>query len=155
MNRKNGLGEGGSLWNYPDTDIAKPCDKCTIIGLNAGLEYTDGRNANIDTQAWLKSSPESMPITRRLMREMIEVANRCGVPVGFDLVDNLIDRILSMPGIYSSMHTDMKEGRPLEVEVILGTPVKKARELGMDVPVLNAVYALTNAVDWRLRQSKL
>lgn len=47
MMKKNGLGEGGSLWNYPDTSITKPCEKCVIIGMTAGLEYTDGRSANI------------------------------------------------------------------------------------------------------------
>ncbi len=48
MMRKNGLGEAGSLWNYPDTNIAKPCTgKCAIIGMTAGLEYADGNNANI------------------------------------------------------------------------------------------------------------
>ena len=109
----------------------------------------------VDTQTWLKSYSESTPMTRRLMQEVIDVAKRCGVPVGYELIDTLFKRILAMPGIYSSMHTDMKEGKPLEVDVILGTPMKKAREFGMDVPVLSTVYSLTMAVDQRLRQSEL
>ena len=36
----------------------------------------------IDTQTWLKSSPEAMSMSRRLMREMIDVAKRCNVNVG-------------------------------------------------------------------------
>jgi hypothetical protein len=53
MKSKNLLGEEGSLWNFGDVGVAKPCEKCTIVGLNAGLEYADGQNANIDTGMWL------------------------------------------------------------------------------------------------------
>ncbi|KAE9963396.1 hypothetical protein BLS_009335 [Venturia inaequalis] len=49
----NILGEEGSLWNYADTVAPKPCEECTIVGMNAGLEYPDGTNANIDTGMWL------------------------------------------------------------------------------------------------------
>ncbi|KAF2403656.1 hypothetical protein EJ06DRAFT_527256 [Trichodelitschia bisporula] len=54
MGHKNAIGEAGALWNYPDQKIDKPCaGECTILGLNAGLEYPDGSNANIDTGMWL------------------------------------------------------------------------------------------------------
>jgi len=88
-------------------------------------------------------------MTRRLMREIIDVARRCDVPVAYDLVDTLMGKIKAMPGIYSSMHTDAKAGRPLEVEVIVGYPMKKARELGVDVPMLSAIYAMIMAVNGR------
>lgn len=104
----------------------------------------------VDTQTWLKSSPEATPTTRRLMREVIDIARRCNVPIDYDLVDTLMAKILSMPGIGSSMQNDARAGRPLEVDVILGYPMQKAREMGMDVPVLSMVYALTMAVNGRL-----
>jgi hypothetical protein len=47
---------------------------------------------------------------------------------------------------------DAKEGRRLEVDVILGTPMRMAREFGMDVPTLATIYALTVAVDLRIKQ---
>jgi hypothetical protein len=54
MTRSNGLGEFGSLWNYPEEDVEKPCMAgCVIIGMNGGLEYPDGSNANVDTGMWL------------------------------------------------------------------------------------------------------
>ncbi|KAI5198131.1 mandelate racemase/muconate lactonizing enzyme family protein [Aureobasidium subglaciale] len=105
---------------------------------------------DVNTQDWLKSTPEAMAITKRLMREVIDVANRCNVPLKHELADQLVDKILAMPGIFSSMHTDMKEGRPLEVDVILGYPVRMARKHGMDTPVLDTIYALTAAVNRRL-----
>lgn len=110
---------------------------------------------NVDTQTWLKSSPEATPMTRRLMREVIDVAKHCEVPIEYELIDRLMDKILGMPPIFSSMHTDAKDGRPLEVDVILGYPMKKAREFAMDVPTLSVVYAITMAVNGRLAASKL
>ena len=96
-----------------------------------------------------------MTMTKRLMHEVIDVATRCGVPIGHDLIDELLNKILAMPGIYSSMHADAKGGRPLEVDAILGYPMAKAREFGMDVPVLSAVYAMTMAANGKMTSGKL
>ena len=103
----------------------------------------------VDTQTWL-ASPEAMEMTKRLMLEVISVGQRCGVPLKNELVDVLIARILSLPGIFSSMYVDAKENRNLEIDVILGFPMKKAKEFGMDVPTLATLYALLKAVDGRL-----
>ena len=89
------------------------------------------------------------------MREVIDVAQRCDVPIEHSLADTLVDKILAMPGIFSSMHGDSKAGNPLEVDVILGYPMKKAKEFGMDTPTLSTIYALTMAVNGRIVQSKL
>jgi hypothetical protein len=56
MKVSNILGEEGALWNYADPVADKPCGEageCTIVGMFAGLEYPDGKNANIDTGLWL------------------------------------------------------------------------------------------------------
>jgi len=103
----------------------------------------------VDTQSWL-SKPEAVEMTKRLMLEVISVGQRCGVPLEEELVSVLLERINSIPGIYSSMYVDAKEGRRLEVDVILGYPVKRAKDFGMDVPTLATLYALLKAVDGRL-----
>ncbi|KAE8147386.1 FMN-dependent dehydrogenase-domain-containing protein [Aspergillus avenaceus] len=107
----------------------------------------------LDTQSWLHSSNDAIPLTRRLMREVIDVAQKCGASLEYELVDELMDRINSLPGIGSSMQTDFKNGKPLEVDVIVGFPSKKAREFGLETPVLDTISALTRAVDVRLRSS--
>jgi len=53
MNKTSLVGEAGALWNYPDTSIAKPCTECVILGQQAGLEFPNGKNANIDSGMWL------------------------------------------------------------------------------------------------------
>ncbi|KAJ5083853.1 Ketopantoate reductase ApbA/PanE [Penicillium alfredii] len=105
----------------------------------------------VDTQTWLHSSDDATPFTRQLMQEVIHIARGCGVPLGDDLIDQLMEKINAMPGIGSSMQTDCKNGRPLEIDVILGFPVTKSRELGIPAPFLETLYVILRAVDGRLR----
>ena len=109
----------------------------------------------VDTQTWLRSSPEAMPITRRLMSEVIEVARKAGVPLKDGLVDALMGKILALPDIITSMQKDVKAKNPLEIDVILGVPVRKARELGVPIPTLEVIYALVTAVDYGVREGKI
>lgn len=47
----------GMLENWPDQDFPRPCEAdCTIIGMRAGLEYADGKDANVDTGIMLHHS---------------------------------------------------------------------------------------------------
>ncbi|KAI0207027.1 2-dehydropantoate 2-reductase [Astrocystis sublimbata] len=102
----------------------------------------------LDTHSWLRS-PEATPMTLRLMHEVINVAQKCEVPVEHGLVDRLMDKILGMPPIGSSMQLDAKNGKPMEVEVILGYPVKRGKELGVDIPTLETLYTLLVAMNQR------
>jgi len=145
------LRAGGTVFQVEDDIQIKRWEKVVWnAAWNPITALTD-----VTTHKWLKSSEEAMPTTRRLMREVIDVARRCDVPLGYDLIDKLIDRIQAMHAIYSSMHTDAKEGRPLEIDPILGYPMRKAREFGMDVPTLSTIYSLTAAANERLTTSKL
>lgn len=105
----------------------------------------------VDTQTWLHSSSDAEPFTRQLMLEVILIARGCGVPLGDELIDKQMSKINAMPGIGSSMQTDCKNGRPMEIDVILGYPVRKSRELGIQAPYLETLYVILRAVDGRLR----
>jgi hypothetical protein len=44
------------IWNAPNPWVDKPCSdsgSCIILGMNAGLEYPEGGDANTDTMMWL------------------------------------------------------------------------------------------------------
>ncbi|THX86090.1 2-dehydropantoate 2-reductase [Aureobasidium pullulans] len=152
---------------YPNPRLEAEVEETRLEGFAAmlragGTPYTISDDIQVkrwekvvwnDTQQWLSSSKESVSVTKRLMREVIGVARRSGVALEYGLVDILMERIQGMPGIESSMQVDAREGRRLEVDVILGTPMRKAREYGMDVPTLATVYALTVAVDMRIKQA--
>jgi hypothetical protein len=46
-------GDSGALFNCASDLTDKPCEECAITRLEAGLEYPNGTNANIDTGMWL------------------------------------------------------------------------------------------------------
>jgi hypothetical protein len=54
MSKKSFDGHAGMLVNYPDSKIERPCSgECVILWQQAGLEYPNGTNANIDSGMWL------------------------------------------------------------------------------------------------------
>ncbi|KAF2213889.1 hypothetical protein CERZMDRAFT_38412 [Cercospora zeae-maydis SCOH1-5] len=106
----------------------------------------------LTVQDWLQTSPEAETFTRQLMEDVIAVGRRLGVALKDGLAEELIAKVVAMETpIYSSMYQDAQSGRPLEMNVIVGFPMRKANELGMEVPGLRAIYALTNAVNLRLK----
>ncbi|KAI1121183.1 2-dehydropantoate 2-reductase [Nemania abortiva] len=101
----------------------------------------------LDTHSWLESSPGAMPLTRKLMHEVIDVANKCDVPLERSLADRMIGKILDMHAIGSSMQVDAKNEKPMEVEIILGYPVRKAKELGLETPILETIYTILTGMN--------
>ncbi|KAH8172179.1 ketopantoate reductase panE/ApbA domain-containing protein [Sarocladium implicatum] len=104
----------------------------------------------LDTHAWLSSSDNATAMTKRVMQEVINVARALDVPLAEDLIDRLFTRILGMPPIGSSMRTDFEGGKVMEVDIILGYPVRKGRELGVDVTTIETLYTILTAVNKRL-----
>ena len=52
--KRNIAGEMGVLYNYPDLNVARPCSgDCVLLGISAGLEYLDGKEADTATGMWL------------------------------------------------------------------------------------------------------
>ena len=57
-------------------------------------------------------------------------------------------------GSKPSMAIDWEQGRRMELEVILGNPIKIAREKGIDMPRLQAMYALLKTAQENREQNK-
>jgi 2-dehydropantoate 2-reductase len=51
-----------------------------------------------------------------------------------------------MPAYKTSMALDYENGRPMELEAILGNTVRAAGKLGVATPNLDAIYALATMV---------
>jgi hypothetical protein len=65
MNKKSVDGHNGMLFNFPDTRIQRPCEGyCVILWQRAGLEYVDGRNANIDSGMWYVQTRRRNPVSQ-------------------------------------------------------------------------------------------
>lgn len=83
------------------------------------------------------------------MREVEAVAKAKGLTIPDGTVERLIKECTDVKtGLPSSMMADNFAGRPMEVEVILGTPVREGKRLGVPVPTLTAIYTVVKALDY-------
>ena len=73
---------------------------------------------------------------KAIMGEIIQVARTSGIHTGSLLEDEAIDitRRTKPSDFKPSMLVDLEANRPIEVEVIIGEVVRKAREVGEPVP---------------------
>lgn len=106
--------------------------------------------------ATILADSELSTVAECAMREVVAAANADLAAAGSDarldaqdIVDRMFAQTRTMGDYRTSMMLDFVEGRPLEVEAILGNPVRRARELGVDTPVMAALYALVRALDAR------
>lgn len=145
------LKEGGAGYKVEDDILVKRWEKVVWnVAWNSITALT-----LLDTKSWLDSSDQAMVVSRRVMDEVIEVANAAGIKVKRSLTDELIDKTLGMPGVISSMYTDLRNERPMEVESILGGPVHLGKRLNVSTPTLDILYALIKAQDSRIRKLKI
>lgn len=96
--------------------------------------------------SFFESSEESEAFGKALMLDVIAVGRRSGVPLDDSLADKYVALTKSLGSMQPSMLHDLKMGIPLEIDAIVGAPMQKARELGMEVPSLRAVYVLIKAL---------
>ena len=113
-------------WNIP------------FSGLGAALDLTTDRLIGTD---------EGRRLVADLIREVIAAARADGVELPDDLAETQIRNTTTMAGYRSSMQVDRQEGRPMEVEAILGEPLRRAEAKGVRVPILASLYRAARVVD--------
>jgi hypothetical protein len=101
------------IWNVP------------FNGISAVLDQ--------DTQAIL-STPQGWELIRQLMEDVYVAAKSDGITLDPKLIQENLDRTTSMGPYKSSMQIDREVGRPMEIEAILGEPVRVAKRNGASVP---------------------
>jgi len=99
----------------------------------------------LDTNAMLRTEAE-VAFARSAMQEVCDVAQAAGHPQSPNLVEQMLATTRAMPAYKSSMALDYENGRPMEIEAILGNTVRAARKLGVATPNLEAIYALAKMV---------
>lgn len=94
----------------------------------------------------------------RTMREVVAVGNADLAHAGSsarlveaEVVSRLFAQTETMGDYRTSMVIDYLEGRPLEVEQILGEPARRAASLGIEAPAIAGLYALVRFADLRRR----
>jgi 2-dehydropantoate 2-reductase len=113
------------VWNIP------------FNGLGATLDLTTDRL--IDTEP-------GRALVSEVMSEVIETAKALGLSMPADMIERQIRHTQTMGAYRSSMQIDRQEHRPLEVESILGEPLRQAQKMGVSTPRLKALYEMARCV---------
>lgn len=91
----------------------------------------------------IRSDAVSQKFLGHFITETTTVARRRQSGLPENLADVIEARFQSLPPtMTSSLHRDLEKGLPLELESLQGAMVRMARDEGIDVPHLRAVYAL-------------
>ena len=81
-----------------------------------------------------------------VMNEVLSVAPKAlgkPLPASLPTPDQVLQSISrNGSGSKPSMWADWERGSPMELEVILGNPIRLARELGLEMPRVQSMYAL-------------
>ena len=101
--------------------------------------------------AFLQSSPEAYKVVEDVMLEVVPIARALGyTSITAGGAEEQLKRAggrVGGKGIEPSMLVDVLTERRMEVETILGNPVKIAKKLGLEVPRLELLYGLAKALD--------
>lgn len=133
----------------PNLRFARWEKLCWNVPFN-GLSVAGG---GIGTQTIL-ADPELRATAERAMREVIAAGNADlharssdASLEGTEVVPRMFALTATMGDYRTSMVIDYVLGRALEVEAILGNPVRRARELAVETPTMAALYALVRHAD--------
>ncbi|OBT63527.1 hypothetical protein VE03_07051 [Pseudogymnoascus sp. 23342-1-I1] len=91
-------------------------------------------------------------LIRSAMDEVVKLAAAAGYKLPDDIQRQMIDFTPRELKFKPSMLNDVKAGRPMEIEVILGNPLKVGRKLGVETPVLDMIYKALAIVQWKIKQ---
>src|SRR5436190_15485715 len=95
----------------------------------------------------LLASARGQELVRAIMKEVIAGARGCGVELAESVIDQRMKETSTMGSYKSSMQIDREQGRPMEVEAILGEPVRQAAMAGVAMPIVAELYRLASVVN--------
>ncbi len=99
-----------------------------------------------DTLTMMKT-PETRALIKKIMEEVCLLATTSGSPIADEVVEkNLKDTEVMRP-YKTSMLLDYENGRPMEVEAILGNALRIADKAGVSVPHIETLYGLLSLAD--------
>jgi len=117
---------------------------CALAGMTATVRLPLGE---------IRASSEALEMAKNIVREVMAIAAAEGVTLPPDTVDKAVGLAMKMdPGIFSSLHYDMTQGKPMELEALHGTAVRLAHKHGINAPMCEAVYAILKP--WAMRNAK-
>ena len=88
-----------------------------------------------------RGEPETRALLRKTMEEIAAVAAARGIDVGENVVDRTLAFVDGLPAdATASMHRDIMEGRPSELEYQNGAVVRLGEAAGVETPINRFIY---------------
>ena len=101
--------------------------------------------------------PEMRALIDAMAAECVRVAEAQGITLAFDpmyLVKKIRAGAAPLTKHAGSMAQDIEAGRETELEAMTGYVVRKAKELGVPVPVTESVYRMAKGVEYAARAKR-
>lgn len=101
--------------------------------------------------------PEMRALIDDMAAECVRVAEAMGIKLAFDpmyLVKKIRSGEAPLTKHGGSMAQDIEAGRETELEAMTGYVVRKAKELGVPVPVTESVYGMAKGVEYAARAKR-
>ena len=93
-------------------------------------------------------TPETLDLTRRIVREVAEVGKAKGVGLEPDIVESTMTHFQEHKDeLGSSMYRDLERGNPLEVGVLNGAVSRTGKEVGVATPINDFITTCLTVAD--------
>ena len=102
----------------------------------------------------LMANPDTLILVEQIMREVVAGAKSCDRIIQDDFIQHMIDYTHKMKPYRTSMKIDYDESRPLEIEAILGNPIRVAEEAGIKLPQIGVLYRMLKFVDAQRQEAE-
>jgi 2-dehydropantoate 2-reductase len=114
------------IWNVP------------FNGLSALLDRTVDKIMN---------DPRLHERSWRIMKEVQQAAGANGVTIADGFLEYMMGLTVKMEPYYTSMHLDRRNSRPMEVEAVIGEPLRRGQKHGLDLPQMKNLYTGLKEID--------
>jgi 2-dehydropantoate 2-reductase len=106
------------------------------------------------TAGELRDCPPTRALVQQLMEEVAAVGRSRGIQLGADIVSRTLAFVDSIPaGATASMQRDIADGKPSELDAVIGAVVRFGHSSGVPTPAMRYVYASLLPQEKRARSS--
>lgn len=132
------LMQAGMLAHWNDDILTALWKKLALVASYGGVGALSGVPVGI-----ARAVPQTKALVRHAMQEAFNVGNARGANLTEQDLEDIMETFTQKftESTTASMQRDLLEGRPSELRDQVGAVVAHARELGVDVPIYETIYA--------------
>lgn len=127
--------EMGIVMNWRDDPYPAIWEKYILVASFALVSAHTGQ-----TMGGIIYDSNSLGILRKIMKEIVSIAENKGIKFADNVIDNIIEFCKDYPDVKPSYARDVEKGRNNEGDLFGGTIIKLGRELGIPTPMTSSLY---------------